>query len=194
MIDLVSMASREQSRGISQINSAIGIIDKNTQESASEASNIDLLSTEVKSLSERLLSVANHVTYREETKQQVCDIEMTYHINRLQLDHLIFKDSNFAKLNEKGSFSGKSENDCSLGQWIDTMEKEHQNFTTTSGWELLKEHHCKVHGGVKTFMELNAHGSDSLILIPEAVKVEESINSVFELLNKVKIENCKNKG
>jgi methyl-accepting chemotaxis protein len=194
MIDLVSIASREQSRGISQINSAIGIIDKNTQESASEASNIDLLSTEVKSLSERLLSVTNHVTYREETKQQVCDIEMTYHINGLQLDHLIFKDSNFAQLNEKGSFSGKSEHDCSLGQWIDRMERENQQFTTTSDWKLLKEHHYNVHNGVKTFMEINAQGSDSLILIPEAVKVEESINSVFELLNKVKIENCKNKG
>jgi len=194
MIDLVSTASREQSRGISQINHAIGIIDKNTQESASEASNIDLLSGEVKLLSERLLSVTNHVTYRSETKQQVCDIEMTYHINGLQLDHLIFKDSNFAKLNEKASFSGKSEHDCSLGQWINTMEQEHQKFTTTSDWELLKGHHCKVHDGVKTFMEINAHGSDSIVLIPEAVKVEESINNVFELLNKVKIENCKNKG
>ncbi|MDD2699390.1 MAG: methyl-accepting chemotaxis protein [Arcobacteraceae bacterium] len=195
MIDLVSTASREQSRGISQINDAIGAIDKNTQESAAEAASIDILSGEVKMLSERLLSVANHVTYRQETKQQVCDIEMTYRINRLQLGHLTFKDSNFAKLNEKTIFSVTNEHQCTLGQWMDEMEKEHQSFTTTNEWQELKISHHKVHSGVQTFIEINAEDTtDSMGLIPEAVKIEESINHVFELLNKIKIENCKNKG
>ena len=62
MIDLVSVASKEQSIAISKINDTITIIDKNTQESAEEAKNIDALSNEVKILSERLLSVAEHVS------------------------------------------------------------------------------------------------------------------------------------
>ncbi len=195
MIDLVSIASREQSKGISQINHAVSIIDKNTQESAAEAANIDTLSSEVKILSERLLSVANHVTYRKETKQQVCDIEMTYHINRLQLGHLNFKDSNFAKLNEKTVFSVTSEHQCELGKWMDEMEKEQRNFIATKEWQELKTYHHRVHNGVQTFIDINAEDiTDSMGLVPEAVKIEESINHVFVLLNKIKIENCKNKG
>jgi methyl-accepting chemotaxis protein len=195
MIDLVSTASREQSRGISQINAAIGIIDKKTQESASEAANIDTLSGEVKMLSERLLSVTNHVTYRKETNQQVCDIEMTYHINRLQLGHLNFKDSNFTKLNEKTVFTVTNEHQCALGKWMSEMEKEQRDFTNTDVWRDLKMHHQKVHNGVQTFIEINAEEiTDSMGLVPQAVKIEESINNVFGLLNEIKIENCKNKG
>ncbi|MBI3873693.1 MAG: hypothetical protein HY307_01545 [Arcobacter sp.] len=194
MIDLVSVASQEQSKGISQINNAVSIIDKNTQESAAEAAGIDVLASEVKLLSERLLSVAQHVTYREETKKQVCDIEMTYRINKLQLGHIKFKDSNFARLNEKTKFTVVNEKECALGQWIALMEKENRSFTTTEDWRFMKEHHEKVHGGVQDFLDHNIDHDDSMILIPKAVLLEESIGNVFGTLNKIKIENCKNKG
>jgi len=194
MIDLVSVSSQEQSRGISQINDAISIIDKNTQETAAEASGIDSLTSEVKILSERLLSVSKHVTYREETKHQVCDIEMTYRINRLQLGHVKFKDSNFGRLNERTKFRVTNETECALGQWIVQMEKENQSFTKGTNWSFMKEHHRKVHAGVEDFISNNVDHRDSLVLIPKAVSLEESIDNVFGTLNKIKIENCKNKG
>ncbi len=195
MIDLVSAASLEQSRGMTQINDAISIIDRNTQESAKEASNIDNLAIEVKNLSERLLSVSDHVTYRQETKKQVCDIEMAYHLNKLQLGHIKFKDSNFARLNERTKFSVVDAAGCALGKWILDMERENKDFTRTVNWSTMKEEHKKVHEGVQEYINANAEKiHDSVALIPKAIALETSITHVFQSLNIVKIENCQNKG
>jgi len=47
---------------------------------------------------------------------------------------------------------------------------------------------------VQNFVNNNTNNGDSLILVPEAVAIEESIGKVFHMLNNIKIENCKNKG
>ena len=191
MISKVSNSSLEQSRTITQINDAISIIDKNTQESAKEAASIDTLALEVKTLSERLLSVSEHVTYREETRDQVCDIKMTYHLNKLQLGHIKFKDTNFAKVNGHTKFTIVDHNSCALGIWIKESEDLGKEFTKTQNWTTMKEHHYKVHNGMQEYVNNDSSGSDSTILIPEALEIEESISEVFAALNIVKIENCK---
>ena len=193
IIDIVSNASIEQSRGIKQINDTVATIDANTQEIARESSSIDGLATEVQDLSRRLLSVSDHVQYREETKQQVCDIDMVYHLNKIQLGHIKFKDTNFARLSEKTHFKVVDHNSCALGKWIHQMEEEGKAFTKSAVWSDMKVHHEKVHGGVQKFVDDNADGADSAELVPLAHNVEESINFVFQSLNDVKIENCKNK-
>jgi methyl-accepting chemotaxis protein len=193
MIDQVSNASLEQSRGISQINDTVGIIDRNTQESAREAANIDELASEVKQLSEGLLSVSEHVTYREETRNQVCDINMTYHLNKLQLGHIRFKDTNFSDLTNRTHFSVVDHNSCALGKWINEMEAKDEPYTKTANWANMKEHHARVHNGVQSYVDHNADHADSLTLIPEALALEKSINEVFNALNVVKIENCESK-
>ena len=190
----VSSASVEQSKSINLINDAISIIDKHTQESAVEASNIDTMATEVKQLSERLLSVSDHVTYRRETRDQVCDIGMTYHINKLQLGHINFKDNNLKKLDRKTHFTVTDHTNCELGKWIIESERNGEAYTTTENWSTMKEEHFKVHNGVQEFINHDSSGSDSLTLVPEALSLEESIMNVFDSLNVVKIENCKNKG
>jgi methyl-accepting chemotaxis protein len=193
MIDQVSSSSLEQSKGIGQINDTIGMIDRNTQESATEASNIDQLASEVKHLSEGLLGVSEHVTYRQETREQVCDIDMTYYLNRLQLGHIRFKDTNFKDLSHKKQYDVVDHNSCELGKWIKEMEDKGEEFTKTPNWTEMKNHHQKVHGGVQSYVNHNAEGADSLVLVPEALEVEKSINEVFNALNVVKIENCANK-
>ena len=191
MIDLVSQASIEQSHGISQINDAISLIDKNTQESAKEAANIDNLANEVQHLSHRLLSVADHVTYRENAKDQVCDIDMVYRLNRIQLGHVSFKDSNFTKLHERKKFTVVDHHSCELGKWMDQVEKDEEGFTQTANWKELKVKHALVHNNVQNFINKNADGAESLELIPLAKEIEDSINHVFKSLNTVKVEHCK---
>ena len=190
----VSEASLEQSKSIGLINDTISIIDKNTQESAVEASNIDTMATEVKQLSERLLSVSDHVTYRDEARDQVCDISMTYRINKLQLGHINFKDSNFNKLDGDTHFTVTDHNSCELGKWIIESENTGQEYTKTENWIKMKDDHYKVHNGVQEFVNHDSNGADSITLIPEALSLEKSIMAVFDSLNVVKIENCKNKG
>jgi methyl-accepting chemotaxis protein len=194
MITKVSTASIEQSKSITQINNSISIIDRNTQESAKEASQIDSLAAEVKELSEGLLSISNHVTYRENARKQVCDIDMTYHLNKLLLEHIHFKDVNFSKVSNQLHFNVTDYKNCELAKWIAQSEQEGKEYTKTENWEMMKKEHEKVHNGVQHFIDEAADGADSLSLIPDALEVEISIDNVFNSLNIVKIENCKNKG
>jgi len=183
----VSTASMEQSKSIGQINVAISTIDKNTQESASEAAHIDRMASEVQDLSQRLLSVSKHVTYREETREQVCDIDVTYKINRLQLDHISFKDTNFAT--GVASNTIKDEHGCALGHWIDQSEQQNKEYTKTQNWADMKEAHHKVHQLVK---HNKSDDLSSSTFISEALVLEQLIEKVISSLNVVKIENCKN--
>jgi len=191
MINEVSNASISQSNSISLINDSIGIIDKSIHHSAVEAKNIDELSCKVSSLSKDLLSVSNHVTYREETKNQVCDIDRTYLLNKLQLGHIKFKDSNFEKLNGNTRFTVLSHNACSLGQWILKSENNDEEYTKTANWKAMKEEHFNVHSGVQEYINLDSNTQQPDKLIQQALVVENSISKVFETLNLVKMESCK---
>lgn len=59
IIEDVSSASQEQMQGIEQINYAISILDKVTQENAKEATQIAQISINVESLAKQLVDDAN---------------------------------------------------------------------------------------------------------------------------------------
>ena len=191
MIEEVSIASISQSKSISLINDSINIIDKSIHESANEAKNIDELSSRVNLLSKELLSVSDHVTYREETKKQVNNINRTYLLNKLQLGHIKFKDTNFKKLDGKTKFTVVDHKSCALGKWIIKSENDNENYTKTSNWKELKEHHFNVHNGVQEYVNLDSDAQKPNILIPQSLTIEKSINKVFESLNTVKKESEK---
>jgi len=188
MIEEVSTASKSQSKSIALINESINIIDKSIKQSANEAKNIDDLSSKVSSLSKELLSVSDHVTYREETKKQVNNINRTYLLNKLQLGHIKFKDTNFKKLNGKTKFSVVDHKSCALGKWIIKSEIDNEIYTKTSNWKELKEHHFNVHNGVQEYINLDSNSQKPNILIPQSLIIEKSIDKVFESLNIVKRE------
>ena len=191
MIEEVSSASKSQSKSIALINESINIIDKSIHESANEAKNIDELSSRVNLLSKELLSVSEHVTYREETKQQVNNINRTYLLNKLQLGHIKFKDTNFKKLDGKTKFTVVDDKSCALGKWIIKSEKDNESYTTTVNWKELKKHHYNVHNGVQQYINLDSDAQKPNILIPQSLIIEKSINEVFESLNTVKRESEK---
>ncbi len=179
-------ASISQSKSIALINDSVNIIDKSIHESANEAKNIDQLSDKVNDLSKELLGVSEHVTYREETRSQVNNIHRTYLLNRLQLGHIKFKDTNFKKLDRNTKFSVVDHKSCALGKWILKSEQDNEEYTKTANWEELKVHHYNVHNGVQQYIELDANKEKSSVLIPQSLIIEKSINKVFESLNNVK--------
>ncbi len=191
MIDLVSMASKEQTQGITQINDAINILDKNTQENASDATNIDNLAKEVEELSQKLLSVAHHAEYREEARDQVCNIDMVYDLNKLKLDHLKFKTNNFTKLNERTSFKVATHTECGLAKWIKEQEINNEGYTKTANWTELNDSHALVHQGVQKYIDQNAANDSNEHLLATGNEIEEATGRVFVALNVVKRENCK---
>lgn len=58
IIDNVSDASKEQMQGIEQINDAVSMLDKVTQENASEANNVTKIAHEVNVMAQQLLNDA----------------------------------------------------------------------------------------------------------------------------------------
>jgi len=193
MIDKVSTASHEQSKAIAQINNTVNELDKETQKNANEANKISELAKEVKALSDNLMSITNYVEYREEARTQVCDIGFAFKMNKLQLDHIKFKDINWADLDTNAKKQVVDHNSCALGKWIIESENSNKPFTKTANWNKMKAHHEKVHRSVQEFINENQENADSLVLVPKAYEIEKSIKNVFYSLNVVKQENCKRK-
>ncbi|MEA3314883.1 MAG: methyl-accepting chemotaxis protein, partial [Campylobacterota bacterium] len=192
MIDMVSQASKEQSLGIVQINDAINILDKNTQENASDATNIDNLAKDVATLSENLISFASHASFRDEAKKQICDVNMIYSLNSLKLDHFNFKTSNFVKLNERSTFKVATHTECKLASWIKEQEINNAPFTKTQNWKNLNNAHKRVHQNVQKYIDHNAQNDSNDHLLQIGNEIEIATGEVFKTLNIVKQENCKN--
>ncbi len=185
----VSNASLEQKQAIEQINDAVNELDKTTQQNASAASQISSQSKNIQILAQQLVDVVNHTTYNKAAQKQICDIDMMFTLNKLKLDHINFKDSNFVKLDNNATFKVTNDHDCNLGKWIDTQEKEGKSFTKTSNWNHLKEVHAKVHSGVQNIVDNNANGNTTKIL-QDTLEIDKAISDVFWTIQQTKRDNC----
>ena len=186
IIDDVSQASSEQQKGIYQINDAISILDKNTQENASDATNIAKLALDVRNLSENLIAVANNAKFKSTAKKQIGDINLVNEINDLKLQYILFKDNAFANLQDT---SIKINTNFNLTQWISKAESNNEPFTKTTNWKILKETNNDVARDVSKFLEENNRSNSSNdILIQLGQEIEISTANIFKVLDTVKVE------
>jgi len=185
IIDDVSQASKEQQKGISQINDAVGILDKNTQENASDATNIAKLALDVRNLSENLIAVANNAKFKPTAKRQIGDINLVNEINDLKLQYILFKDNAFTNLQDSSININTSFN---LTQWIAAAEKDEQPFTKTQNWQTLKAIHKDVEKDLLKFIDENKENGSNDILIELGKNIEFSTANIFKALDMVKVE------
>jgi len=191
IIDDVASASKEQEIGIAQINDAINVLDKNTQENASDATNIADLSGEVKTLSDNLIAIAHNAKFKEKARKQIANIALTNQLNNLKLQHVVFKETSFELLKtNKGDLKVKSETECNLGNWMMQSEKDREAFTKSPNWAKLKEAHVKVHRGVQEFINKNREHATNSELIQIGNDIEGATSIVFECLDQIKIESA----
>ncbi len=189
IIQEVSDASSEQKQAIEQINDAITELDQTTQRNASAAAQINSQSSQIEQLSQKLVDVVQHTTYIKDAKEQVCDVDLMFTLNRLKLDHINFKDSNYKELDSKKVWQVKKETECNLGKWIIEQERLDKAFTKTENWNHLKEVHLNVHRGVQTIIEDNANGNVQSML-DNSLEIDKAISDVFWTIQKTKRENC----
>ncbi|RXK01674.1 chemotaxis protein [Arcobacter sp. CECT 8989] len=190
IIDNVANASKEQGLGIAQINDAITILDKNTQENASDATSIASLASEVKNLSNNLISVAKNAKFKDSARKQIADINLVHELNNLKLQHILFKENNFARISENAKITVVDETQCNLGKWIIQAERDAKSFTKTANWQALKDAHKRVHGGVQCFLDKNLEHAPNDQLIEIGNGVETATAEVFQTLDTVKVENA----
>ncbi|MEA3498948.1 MAG: nitrate- and nitrite sensing domain-containing protein [Campylobacterota bacterium] len=193
MISQVLVASKEQETGISQINDAINELDKVTQENAHSSSQIDSLSSEVEILSNNLIEAASHATFDDKIKASVCEVDLTNQIAVLKNEHIAFMDSNFAKLGDFNTWKVTAPTECNLGKWIKKSEQDDKGYTKTQNWEDLKATHGKVHNGIQEYIEMDARRESNFELRNSAEELTEAMSRLFNNLDTVKFENCKNR-
>ena len=193
LITDVTSATKEQEHGIVQINDAINSLDQATQLNASSASSINDLAHEVSVLSDDLLSIASKAKYEENKKDEVCDVEFVFLINKLKNDHIVFKDVNFAKVGEENvsSWKVKTCTECNLGKWIKEEENKSSSFANNTNWTNLKKYHEDLHLSVQEYINLNAQKVSNAELASISDKVDVSTYNIFKTLDIVKSQFCK---
>ena len=190
IIQEVSAASKEQQQAIEQINDSINELDQTTQQNAASAAQISSQSQHIETLSQNLVNVVNKTTYIKKAREQVKDIELMFTLNRLKLDHINFKDTNYKQLDSKTIWKVKSEKECNLGKWILEQENTDKEYTKTENWAHLKEVHYQVHNGVQRVIEDNANG-DVKDMLSTSLEIDKAISDVFWTIQKTKRENNK---
>jgi methyl-accepting chemotaxis protein len=193
IIDTVIIATKEQETSITQINDVINSLDAMTQTNATNASNINSMSDDVNLLATNLMEMANRATYNNSVKDQICDIDLVYSLNNLKLDHVVFKQDSFNSLYKDTQAKLTNEKECHLGNWIEDAENKNLSFTNSQNWTKLKEVHKNVHDSIQEFIDLdNDESTTNEQRIEVANKIERNINEVFNDLDNIKKENCKN--
>ena len=191
LIEDVSQGSREEEKGIIQINDTINALDQATQVNANSATIISDLANEVTKLSENLLKIADRAKFKEVTKEEIEDIDLVFRISKLKNDHIRFKLNNFEKVGKtKVAWSVTKPTDCDLGKWLLEQENSGKSFTKTENWKQLKINHDSVHNSVQDYINEDCKEySDNKLLNSLSQKLDESTINVFKYLDQIKKDN-----
>ena len=191
LIEDVSQGSREEEKGIIQINDTINALDQATQVNANSATIISDLANEVTKLSENLLKIADRAKFKEVTKEEIEDIDLVFKISKLKNDHIRFKLNNFEKVGKtKVAWSVTKPTDCDLGKWLLEQENSGKSFTKTENWKQLKINHDSVHNSVQDYINEDCKEySDNKLLNSLSQKLDESTINVFKYLDQIKKDN-----
>ena len=195
LIEDVSQGSKEEERGIIQINDTINTLDQATQVNANSATIISELANEVTKLSENLLKIADRAKFKEATTEEIEDIDLVFKISKLKNDHIRFKLTNFEKVGKtKVAWSVTKPTECDLGKWLTEEENSGKSFTKTENWKQLKLNHDSVHNCVQEYINEDCKNiSDKNVLNSLSQKLDNSTINVFNCLDQLKKDNSSKK-
>ncbi|BAK73349.1 methyl-accepting chemotaxis protein [Arcobacter sp. L] len=186
----VATASKEQQKAMAQINDTVNSLDQATQQNAALASTINDMATKTSDLVTHLENTINQTSFDRNAHKRVCDTDLIIDINRLKSDHISFKNTNFALCKAGFKFTVKNDHECNLGKWIDA--NENKLFAKSKEWGDLKVAHKKVHDLVQSTVNLYADESNNEKIFSTTKEMEDNIEIVFDLLNKIREINCSN--
>ena len=191
LIEDVSQASREEEKGIIQINDAVNALDQATQVNANSATTISGLANEVSKLSDTLLQIADRAKFKISTKEEIQDIDLVFNISKLKNDHIKFKMVNFEKVGTtKTAWTVTKPNECALGKWLIEQENTGKSFTKTDNWSQLKVHHNLVHSSVQDYINEDCKADpDKNLLNNFSSTLDSATSNVFKSLDQLKKDN-----
>jgi len=191
LIEDVSQGSKEEEKGIIQINDTINILDKATQVNANQATVISDLASEVANLSTNLLKIADRAKFKEFSHKEIEDIDLVFKVSKLKNDHIRFKLVNFDKVGQtKTAWTVTKPTDCDLGKWIAEQESLNNPFTKTQNWKDLKVNHEIVHNSVQKYINEDCKDNvDNELLNTLSKELDQATFEVFKSLDQLKKDN-----
>ncbi|WP_423494951.1 methyl-accepting chemotaxis protein [Malaciobacter marinus] len=189
MIDSVATASKEQEKGIVQINDAVNNLDHSTQRNATVADDISKMSAQIAFMSDSLVTAASRANFLEEARDGVANVDLVYDTAKLKVDVLKLKDKVYSQLGKYNTWDVKETN--SLEEWI----KNYENSTTnvdTNAIEKLRKLNKNLSTKLQTLVTSNANKQDNVLLNEQAREVEIEALRIFGELNALKKDVCKN--
>ena len=187
-INEVASASKEQERGIIQINDAINLLDQATQKNAQVADQISTMANNIAQMSNSLVTAASRASFLQDSMDKVCDVDLVYDTALLKVELLNTKDKIYSKLGDYKSF--KIEENQSLKQWC----VNHVNSGKRVDSELMiniENLNKKFHEDLQDLVNANAAKESNEHLTKKAKEVEMLALRIFGNLNNVKREACK---
>jgi len=187
-IDFVATSSKEQERGITQINDAVTMLDHATQQNAQVADRISKMSAEIAHMSTSLVTAASRAEFIQESRDEVCNIDLVYDTASLKVGILSLKDKVYSNL---GSYSQyKIERKNSIGTWIENYIKINPDANHQSIDELqkLNENLTKK---LQNLVDVNSEKQNNSIINEKAKEVEIESLRIFGNLNRLKKDVCK---
>ncbi len=190
LIEDVTTATKEQESAMNQITDTVNSLDQATQQNASLASSINEMSNITSNLAAQLQNTVNRTGFDKSASDRICDENLIFDANKLKSDHIAFKNTNFSECKKGHSFKVKTHHECNLGKWID--QHENTDFSQTKEWSHLKEAHKEVHNLVQQTVDLYASSAPNKEIFDVTDKIEKNIDIVFDALNTIRVEKCKN--
>ena len=191
LIEDVSQGSKEEEKGIIQINDTINVLDKATQVNANQATVISDLASEVATLSTNLLKIADRAKFKEFSSKEIEDIDLVFKVSKLKNDHIKFKLVNFDKVGQtKTAWTVTKPTDCDLGKWLTEQESLNNPFTKTQNWKNLKTNHDIVHNSVQNYINEDCKDNVNNELLDSLSKeLDRATIEVFKSLDQLKKDN-----
>ena len=187
-IDEVARASREQEKGIIQINDAINLLDQATQKNAQVADQISSMSSNIANMSNSLVTAASRASFLQGALEIVGDVDLVYDTALLKVGLLTTRDKVYSKLGEFSQF--KIEENHNINKW----SSQHISSGKRVDMELMKniENLNKTfHENLQELVNLNSRKEPNENLNKKAKDVEIDTLRIFGNLNHVKREACK---
>ena len=191
MIDQVTQSTKEQESGIIQINDAVNELDKATQQNATVADDIAKMSLEISNMSDSLVHAASKASFLQDTRKQVCDIDLIYQTADIKVAIFQWKDSVYDNLQYLQKINI---NDIyKLDKWLNNYTKTHLNIDIEH-IDKIKNMSLSLKQYAQELIDANSNRSSNDILNECAKKIEIEIMRIFGYLNLIKKDNCLAKG
>ena len=186
-IEQVATASKEQERGIIQINDAVNSLDQATQQNAQVAEEISSMASQIANMSNSLVTAASRADFLEGSREEVCDVDLVYDSAKLKVDVLKLKDGVYSKLGQFKAWSVTK--DKSMEAWIKNYSSTHpENETNTIN--KLRDSNESFNQALQSLVDANANKESNDVLNAKAKDIEEEAINIFQILNNLKREVC----